>query len=105
MPYLIYVEDHIGMNDIRESLREEHRKHLKSLGGLLLASGALLDDHDNVIGGLSLVDLDKEAALLFAKTDPYELVNIRKKTKVIKWRNRWWNGKFDEEKTKFTKKI
>ena len=97
MPYLIYVQDYEGMEDIRESIREQHRQHLKSIGNSLLASGALLDDNENVIGGISLVDLDKENAITFAKTDPYELAGIRKHTKVIKWRKRWWHGKFELE--------
>ena len=54
MPYLIYVQDYEGMEDIRESIREQHRQHLKSIGNSLLASGALLDDNENVIGGLVL---------------------------------------------------
>ena len=96
MPYLIYAEDYNNKDHIRESIRISHRDYLKSIGKHLLASGALLsDDGLTVIGGISLVDFDEEEdALKFANNDPYAKAGIRKTTKIIKWRKRWWDGEF-----------
>ncbi len=62
----------------------------------MLASGALLnDDGTQVIGGISLIDTNSyEEAEKFALEDPYQKANIRKETKIIKWRRRWWDGEF-----------
>ena len=80
----------------RETCREQHRAHLKSAGKMLLASGALLaDDGVTIIGGISLLDTDSRAvAEKFAFKDPYEKNGIRKETKIIRWRKRWFNGDF-----------
>jgi uncharacterized protein YciI len=99
MAYLIYAIDHPNRSEARENIREEHRKHLRSVGKKLLASGALLDDDgQTVIGGISLLDTDNyEEAKKFAIEDPYEKAGIRKKLKIIKWRKRWWDGCFLNE--------
>lgn len=96
MPHLILAFDHDEMEDLRESLREDHRCHLKSIGKKLLASGALLsDDGNTIIGGMSIIDIeDHTEAKKFADTDPYAIAGIRKETQIIRWRNRWWNGEF-----------
>ena len=95
MAYLIFAIDFDGMDEKREDLREAHRRHLKSVGSKLLASGALLDDDEEIIGGISLLDIDdKEEAEQFATDDPYSVANLRKETKVIRWRRRWVDGKF-----------
>ncbi|MDF1678858.1 MAG: YciI family protein [Legionellaceae bacterium] len=96
MPYLIYAHDFDGMELKREQIREAHRKHLRSIGDKLLASGALLDDDGiTVIGGISLIDTeDRAEAEKFAYEDPYETAGIRKETLILKWRQRWWDGKF-----------
>lgn len=98
MPYLIYVLDHDDMDTIRETMRNEHRSHLKSAGKKLLASGALLaEDGNTIIGGMSLLDTeDYEEAQRFAFDDPYQKAGIRKEVKIIKWRKRWWEGEFKE---------
>ncbi len=96
MPYLICAIDHEGKEKMREELRDAHRKHLKSVGDILLDSGALLDDDGvTIIGGLSILDTEsKEEAHRFANEDPYSIAGIRKETSVIKWRRRWLDGKF-----------
>src|SRR4051812_36198561 len=96
MPYLIYAFDHDGMDTTREMIRDDHRTHLRSVGKKLLASGALLDeDGKTVIGGMSLLDTDNyDEAARFALDDPYQQAGIRKETKIIKWRRRWWEGEF-----------
>lgn len=96
MPYLIYAIDHDEKETIRESSREAHRIHLRSMGTRLLASGALLlDDQVTVIGGISLLDTEsREEAMSFALTDPYSKAGIRRETQVLYWRKRWWDGTF-----------
>ncbi len=95
MPYLIYAIDFENMHDLRESLRAAHRDHLKSEGNKVLASGALLGEEKEVIGGLTLLDTeDRQYALSFAENDPYSKANIRKELQVIYWRKRWWDGQF-----------
>ncbi len=100
MPYLILAYDHGGMESIRESLRDQHRAHLKNIGVKLLGSGALLsNDSKKIIGGMSIIDTDDfHEAQEFANTDPYAIAGIRKETQIIRWRNRWWNREFLEEK-------
>lgn len=95
MPYLIYALDYENMDSIREKMRTEHREHLQSVGKKLLASGALLnEDGKTVIGGISLLDTnDYEEAKKFAFDDPYQKAGLRKETKILKWRKRWWEGK------------
>ena len=44
MAFLIYAIDNEGMESLRESLRESHRNHLKSVGSKLISSGALLSE-------------------------------------------------------------
>lgn len=94
MPYLIYALDYENMGATREKIRNDHREHLQSAGKKLLASGALLDeDGKTVIGGISLLDTnDYEEAKKFAFDDPYQKAGIRKETKILKWRKRWWEG-------------
>ncbi|MCP3925906.1 MAG: hypothetical protein GY714_25340 [Desulfobacterales bacterium] len=96
MSYLIIATDHDSKEDLRESIREEHRTHLKSAGKTLLGSGALLsDDGNKIIGGFSILDTDdKQKALEFANEDPYSKAGIRKETQVIRWRRRWVDGEF-----------
>lgn len=96
MPYLIYAIDFEGKSEIRESLREQHRNHLRSAGKKLLGSGALLDEEGSqIIGGLSILDTDDlEEAQRFASDDPYSRAGIRRETRVIRWRRRWVNGEF-----------
>lgn len=96
MPYLIYALDYENMDKKREEIRNAHREHLRSVGKKLLASGALLaEDGKTVIGGISLLDTDDyEKAKRFAFNDPYQKANIRKETKILKWRKRWWEGEF-----------
>lgn len=96
MAYLIYALDHEGMEERREKIRQEHRYHLKMAGKKLLASGALLsEDGAKVIGGISLLDTDNyDEAIQFAFDDPYQKSGIRKETKILKWRKRWWEGEF-----------
>lgn len=96
MPYLIYATDFSGKENEREAIREDHRKHLRSVGNKLLSAGALLDDDGKtVIGGISILDTDdRKEAEDFAFNDPYEKAKIRQETLVIKWRKRWWDGQF-----------
>jgi uncharacterized protein YciI len=96
MPYLIYAYDLEGESEKREQIREAHREHLRSIGDKLLASGELLDeDNATVIGGITLIDTeDRSEAERFAYDDPYAKAGIRKETLILKWRQRWWNGKF-----------
>jgi uncharacterized protein YciI len=96
MPFLIYATDFEEKEKERESLRCAHRKHLKSAGNKLLASGALLaDDRITIIGGISLLDTEsREEAERFAFEDPLEKASIRKETLVLRWRRRWVDGKF-----------
>lgn len=98
MPYLIYALDYENMETTREMIRDNHRNHLRSVGKKLLASGALLaEDGKTVIGGMSLLDTDNyDEAKIFAFDDPYEKAGIRKETKILKWRKRWWEGEFLE---------
>lgn len=95
MPYLIYAIDFDNMDQIREQNRDAHRKHLRSIGDKLLASGAILDeDGVNVIGGMSIIDTEiYSEAEHFALSDPYQEAGIRKEVKICKWRKRWWEGK------------
>lgn len=94
--YLIYAIDNENMNAKREEIREKHRTHLRSMGKKLLASGALLsDDGKTVIGGISIIDTNDYAeAERFALDDPYQQAGIRKELKILRWRKRWWEGKF-----------
>ena len=96
MPYLIYAIDHDGVEQKREELRQAHRNHLSAAGKKLLGSGALLDDQGaTIIGGLSILDTeDKDEAQRFASEDPYSVAQLRKETRVIKWRRRWLDGEF-----------
>jgi uncharacterized protein YciI len=96
MPYLIYAIDHEQMDSQRESIRNEHRRYLKSYGDKILASGALLsEDQEEVIGGITLLDVETlEEAEVFGKEDPYTKANIRRNVNILYWRKRWWNGQF-----------
>lgn len=96
MPFLIYALDKPGMHTAREKAREAHRQHLRDQGRHILAAGALLDDDGaTVIGGITLLDTeDRAVAERFAYEDPYEKAGIRKQTHVLRWRQRWWSGKF-----------
>jgi len=96
MAYLIYAIDFENQEEIRESLREAHRQHLRSVGRKLIGSGALLDDDGkNILGGISLLDTDdKDEAVRFAEQDPYAKAGIRQETKIIRWRRRWLDGEF-----------
>lgn len=97
MPFLILAYDHTNMHAERERVRESHRAHLASIGGRLLASGAILgEDGKTIIGGASLVDLETlEEARRFESEDPYAKAGIRKSVTVLTWRLRWWSGVFD----------
>jgi len=99
MPYIIYAIDKKGQASLREEIREEHRKHLASIGAKLLFSGALLDEDDNtIIGGVSIIDVKSlKEAEAFANDDPYSQCGIREDVKVEKWRIRWVNGKFSDD--------
>ena len=81
MPFLIYANDFEGKEEVRESLRDAHREHIKSAGEKILAAGALLaDDKITVIGGISLLDTEsREEAEKFAFEDPLEKAGIREK--------------------------
>ena len=99
MPYIIYAIDKEGQTSLREEMRDNHRKHLASIGPKLLHSGALLDeDNQTIIGGVSIIDTENfEEAEAFANNDPYSQCGIRKEIKIKKWRIRWVNGKFIDE--------
>lgn len=99
MPYLVYAIDYDEMDSTRESLREAHRAHLKSIGHKLLESGALLDDSGTkVIGGISIIDTDNQKeAESFTAEDPYSIADIRKETKVLRWHRQWINGEFQRD--------
>ncbi len=95
MPYLIIAHDYENCSEIREKLRQEHRDHLRSVGKKLLASGAILDNEKNVIGGMSILDTENfKEAKEFADNDPYSKNNIRKTVEILNWRKRWWEGEF-----------
>ena len=95
MPYLILAYDHNNKELLREEIRKEHRKYLESFGNKILASGALLDENGNIIGGLTLFDVEsKTEAEVFEKNDPYSLIVIRKDVNIVYWRKRWWDGNF-----------
>lgn len=95
MPYIILAHDKPDQDLLREELRESHRNHLKSIGPKLIASGAILSDSGQVIGGMSIIDTeDIEEARRFASEDPYSKHEIRVTISIIKWRKRWWEGKF-----------
>jgi uncharacterized protein YciI len=95
MPYLVIAHDHENCGEIREKLRESHRDHLRSYGKKLLASGAILDEKKNVIGGMSILDVDEYLeAKKFCDNDPYSKHKIRKNIQIVKWRKRWWEGSF-----------
>ena len=95
MAFLIYAYDHEGMDKKRESIRQAHREHLSSVGNKLIASGALLDDDKTIVGGISLLNVNsREEAEKFANEDPYVKAGIRKTTKIIMWRKRWFEGEF-----------
>jgi uncharacterized protein YciI len=100
MPFLILAFDRKGVSRTRERLRDAHRAHLRAQGKKLLASGALLaDDKRTVIGGLSLLATEsRREAEDFAFRDPYELAGVRRVTKVIRWRQRWKDGKLSDSR-------
>lgn len=99
MPYLIFVTDFPNQEAIREANRQAHRDFLKKHGDKILASGALLDEDGKIIGGISLFDTeDWDEANQFANNDPYAAAGIRAETKIIRWRKRWWNGLFLDDK-------
>jgi len=97
MPFLITAYDHPNKEIEREEVRQAHRDYLASFGKRLLSSGALLDEAgENIVGGATLFDTDnREEALLFEAEDPYAKAGIRSKVRVTQWRLRWWNGEFD----------
>ena len=96
MPYLIIAHDYKNQDEIREKLRTAHREYLKSAGTKILASGAILDDEEkNIIGGMTILDTENfSEAKKFADNDPYSKYKIRQTVQILKWRKRWWNGKF-----------
>ncbi len=95
MSYLIIATDHDSKEYLRESIREEHRTHLRSAGKALLGSGALLSDGNKIIDGFTILDTDdKQKALEFANEDLYCKAGIRKETQIIRWRRRWVDGEF-----------
>lgn len=95
MPYLILAYDNDNKDSIREEIRKDHRKYLESFGSKILASGALLNEKGNIIGGLTLFDTEsKTEAEAFERNDPYSLIGIRKDVNIVFWRKRWWDGKF-----------
>ncbi|MBI5274414.1 MAG: YciI family protein [Chlamydiales bacterium] len=96
MPFLIYALDHPNMEKIRETHRKSHREHHKNAGAKVLAAGALLsDDGKEIIGGITLLDVDtKKEANAFMLADPYTKAGIRNEVHVMRWRKRWWNGHF-----------
>ena len=61
-----------------------------------MESGAILaNDKSTVIGGLTLLETEScREAEKFAFDDPFEQAGIRKKTTILRWRQRWLGGQF-----------
>jgi len=96
MPYLIQTRDDLEKSDLRETLREAHRDHLRAQGSKVLASGAILaDDGVSIVGGMNILDTnDRTEADQFAASVPYALAGLHLGTMVVRWRKRWWDGEF-----------
>ena len=85
MPYLIYVIDLPHVEKKREANRQAHRDFLKLHGDKILASGALLDENEQIIGGISLLDTnDLPEAKQFAQDDPYIVLPVERHPKFWK---------------------
>lgn len=98
MPCLILAEDRPDMGAAREAVRDAHRAHLASARDRLLASGALLSESGESIGGTGLLDVDTEVeALRFEREDPHAAAGIRATVTAPRRRLRWWRGMFDAE--------
>ena len=95
MAYIVYAQDKEGKERERERVRFAHRKHLRSIGSMLLGAGALLsDDGTQVVGGLSVINYENsDEANQFARQDPYDKADIRQTMQVQQW-DRWhWSNK------------
>lgn len=98
MPHLIIATHNQGVEELRESLRPEHRQHLASAGKKLLAAGALLTRNGAITGGMCILDTENfDEAVLFGENDPYNLKGVCFSTAVTPWRRRWWDGEFKDE--------
>jgi uncharacterized protein len=95
MAYVVTVQHHPGKSDLRESLREAHRRHLASAGDALIGAGAVLDEDGEITGGMIILDEpDRDAAEAFDRRDPYAEAGLIRSREITRWRLRWSFGEF-----------
>ena len=90
--------DHL---ELRQSTRDSHLVHLRSLGDRLYAAGPLLDEGGDPVGSLVVVEMgDAAEAQSFADADPYAKAGLFAAVDVSPWNARlgaWVEGTSDEE--------
>lgn len=96
MFYLVIRHDKPSSDQLRNDLKQSHRKFLASLGKRLLSGGAIFDDDGNIIGGSITFEAESIAeARKIANSDPYaQHPEIGATTTVVPFRVRWKDGEF-----------
>lgn len=81
MYWLMICRHKANASDLREQHRDAHRQHVATGGGglakVLIGSASTEDDGETPIGNFGVLEApSREAALAFAKSDPYALAGL-----------------------------
>lgn len=105
MAYVIYTQ-YIDDMSMIQRFAPAHMAYLATREAELIASGGLLDESGNIVGGCITLAVDtKEEAEQFVAKDPFTTNNIIKDVVVTRWFQTFLHGRADQEPfTPLTKK-
>ena len=87
MLFAVIRHDKPNSLELRLSERPRHLDYLETVLDKIMYGGALLNDEDKQIGSILVIDVaDKEAADVFAITDPYVDAGLFASTSVCHFR-------------------
>lgn len=97
MAYVIYTQYIDDMSMIQQ-YGPAHMEYLATKETQLIASGGLLDESGNIVGGCITLAVDtKEEAEEFVANDPFTHNNIIKEVSVTRWFQTFLHGRADQE--------
>ena len=84
--FAVICTDKSGSLDIRKANRDAHLGYIEETGVVLMA-GPFLDDNGNMCGSLVILSVStREAALDWAKNDPYAKAELFSDVRIEEWK-------------------
>jgi uncharacterized protein YciI len=84
MPIALIARDAPDSLQIRLDTRPAHLDYLKSTTEVMHA-GPLLDDDEKPCGSLIVLDMDMNAAQVWAENDPYAKAGLFASVELVRW--------------------